>query len=105
MKKLYCKINFERGSTLIRVDSEKEFQEVLPSKEDFIKFFKNLLIKKSQNSSYIPDPYRVVVSEDKFNELTKIIKNKLGVFDQVIASSIDLIYNSNSYTVIQIVKN
>lgn len=105
MKKLYCKVNFENGSTLVRVDSDKNFVEVLPSQEEFMKFFRDQLIKKAQNPKFTPDPYKVIVSDEKFEELTNIIKYKLGRSEKVITKSINLVYNSNTFPVIQIVKN
>lgn len=103
MKKLYCKVIFDHGSTLVRVDNLKEFNEVFPNKVEFERYFSDLLKNKiGQGNSFIPKPYEVLVTKEKFDLLAKIIKQKLGSIDNVAADKINLVFNSHSYPVLQI---
>lgn len=102
MKKLYCNVPIGDGTTLVRVDNVKEFNDVFPSNEDFNEYFKQQLRRRTTDPKFTPEPYIIKLTQEGFDKLTKVIKQKLGVSDPVKTTQIKLVFNSHSYSVIRI---
>jgi hypothetical protein len=111
MKKLYCKVNFERKdktgdvTTLVRVDNIKSFVSVFPSEELFKSHFENQLKLKAKNPSRITDPYIIYLREENFLKLAAIIKSKLGIIGEISTQKMDIVFNSHSHPVYRINRN
>lgn len=102
MRKLYCKVQFDHGTTLVRVDNVKEFVSAFPPKELLELHFEKQLKCKAQDAKYKPEPYTVNLVEEDFVKLVKVIKSKLGVNGEILTNHIEACFNSHSYPVYRI---